>query len=71
MKTIEKRKMQRKSRSFASIEERDRFIAESFPGLAPAKKAGYFVTASGGKLSVWNEKVIWSEPLSASTQKVS
>lgn len=61
---LEKRKMRRHSKSFASIEERDQFIAETFPKLTPTKKAGYFLTPSGGRLSVWNEKVIWSEPFS-------
>jgi hypothetical protein len=59
---IEKRKMRRLSKSFATVEERDRFLSESFPNLVPTKKAGYFLTPTGGKLSVWNEKVIWSEP---------
>jgi len=64
MKKLEKRKMRRLSKSFGSVEERDRFLAESFPKLTATKKAGYFLTPSGGKLSVWNEKVIWSEPFS-------
>jgi hypothetical protein len=62
MKKLEKRKMRRLSKSFASIEERDHFLSESFPKLVATKKPGYFLTPAGGKLSVWNEKVIWSEP---------
>jgi len=62
MKNLEKRKMRRRAKSFESIEERDRFLSESFPNLVPTKKPGFFLTPSGGKLSVWNEKVIWSEP---------
>jgi hypothetical protein len=62
MKKLEKRKMRRLSKSFPSLEERDRFLSESFPNLVPTKKPGFFLTANGGKLSVWNEKVIWSEP---------
>jgi hypothetical protein len=68
MKKLEKRKMRRMSKSFASVEERDRFIAENFPNLTPTKKPGYFMTPSGGKLSVWNQKVIWSEPFSDDPQ---
>jgi hypothetical protein len=63
---LEKRKMRRHSMSFASIEERDRFLEETFPKLTPTKKAGYFLTPNGGKLSVWHAKVIWSEPHDAS-----
>ena len=61
----ERRKKQRYSESFSSIEERDRFIAQRFPILMRSKKAGYFATPDGVTVSVWMTRVLWSEPLSS------
>ena len=60
---IERRRMQRHSKTFATIEERDRFLASSFPKLLADKRTGYFVTPEGNRVTVWNSRVVWSTPL--------
>jgi|GEM_PF-6659742 len=56
-----RRKMRRHRHVFESLEERDKFLAEKFPNLKPAKP-GIYVLENGGKLSVWSHTVVWSEP---------
>ena len=57
----DRRKMRRRRIVFKTIEERDRFLAETFPALK-FERAGIYQLEHGGKLRVWLHTVMWTEP---------
>ena len=69
VKRTERRKTQRHSESFKTVEERDAFIARKFPVLMPGRKPGYFDTPAGVSVSVWMTRVLWNEPLESPSER--
>lgn len=68
MRNLEKRRSKRYSQSFASIEERDRFLVERFPRLDTHGRPGFFQSPTGTKVRVWYNRVIWQEPVSEASE---
>lgn len=62
MRKLEKRRSQRHSQTFTTIEERDRFLDERFPNLVVNGRPGFFRSATGTSVRVWYNRVIWQEP---------